>query len=40
MVSCLYFVFDLGAEGGVVVSDGACGDVLFAGSVDYCVEVF
>ena len=29
MVSVLYFVFDLGVEGRVVVSDGACRHVLF-----------
>ena len=40
MVADLYFVFDVGAEGRVVVSDGACGDVLFAGSVYDCVQVF
>ena len=40
MVSCSHFVFYMGAKGGVVVSDGAGGDVLFAAFSDYCVEMF
>ena len=39
MVACLEFVFDVMTEGGVVVFDCACGDVLFASCGDYCVEV-
>ena len=39
-IACAYFLFYVGAEGGVVVSDSAGGDVLFAAFSDYCVEVF
>ena len=35
-----YFLFYVGAEGRVVVSDSAVRDVLFAAVSDYCVEVF
>lgn len=39
-IACANFLFYVGAEGGVVVSDGAGGDVLFAAFSDYCVEMF
>ena len=37
-IACAYFLFYVGAEGGVVVSDGAGGDVLFAGVSDFVLK--